>query len=187
MRVPSVRKSAVQPSAPRLSLVPRTFPRRAPRSRTVEGAALGFGPHLVFDGQGCPAERLRRLDRLYGVLESLPERIHMTRIMPPYVFRHGAAGDAREGLSGFVLIAESHISIHTFPAIGRVHADVFSCEPFDAELVRTALDDAFAPVNAEWKVFDRGREFPKAVAGSRAEVARDRAAVARALGLEVSR
>jgi len=36
------------------------------------------------------------------------------------------------GLSGFVMIAESHLSIHTFPKRGIAWIDLFSCKPFDA-------------------------------------------------------
>ena len=34
---------------------------------------------------------------------------------------------------GFVLIAESHISIHTFPERGYLSLDIFSCKDFDHE------------------------------------------------------
>ena len=156
---------------------------RAPRA----AAGLGFGPHLVFDGFECPRERLGDLEALYRLLDGLPDRIRMTKIMPPYVFRHGAPGEPGEGLSGFVLIAESHICLHTFPARGYVNADVFSCERFDVEDALGALRQAFAPARVEWKLLDRGREFPKHIAASRAIVARDRRHVARSLGLEASR
>ena len=148
---------------------------------------LGFGPHLVFDGHRCPAARLADLDRLYALLDRLPDQIGMTKIMPPYVFRHGSAGEPSAGLSGFVLIAESHISVHTFPELGFVNADVFSCEPFDPAIVLSVLRRAFTPGRVEWKLFDRGREFPKNIGPSRAAVLHDRWDVARNLGLEVSR
>lgn len=148
---------------------------------------LGFGPHLVFDGHGCPAARLGDLDALYRLLDSLPDRIRMTKIMPPYVFRHGIGGRASEGVSGFVLIAESHISVHTFPARKYVNVDIFSCEDFDVEDALLALRQAFAPRRVEWKLLDRGREFPKQIGPTRAIVARDRLLVAREIGLEASR
>ena len=148
---------------------------------------LGFGPHLVFDGFGCPSARLGDLDALYGLLDSLPERIHMTKIMPPYVFRHGETGKPSSGVSGFVLIAESHISTHTFPARGFVNADIFSCEAFDVEDALAALREAFAPKRVDWKLLDRGREFPKHIGSTRAIVERDRRLVAGDLGLEASR
>ena len=150
-------------------------------------AAVGFGPHLVFDGFGCPRERLEDLTALYRLLDGLPDRIRMTKIMPPYVFRHGQPEDPAGGLSGFVLIAESHISLHTFPGRGYVNADVFSCETFDVEDALAALREAFAPARVEWKLLDRGREFPKHIAASRAIVNRDRRQVKLRLGLEASR
>jgi S-adenosylmethionine decarboxylase len=147
---------------------------------------LGFGPHLVFDGQRCPAERLGDLDALYRLLDSLPDRIGMTRIMPPYVFRHGVGG-SDQGLSGFVLIAESHISVHTFPSRRFVNVDIFSCENFDVEDALGALREAFAPERLDWKLLDRGREFPKQIGPTRAIVSRDRRSVGRGLGLGASR
>ncbi len=148
---------------------------------------LGFGPHLVFDGYGCPSARLGDLDSLYGLLNSLPDRIGMTKIMPPYVFRHGDAGEASEGLSGFVLIAESHISVHTFPMRRFMNADIFSCENFDVEDTLLVLRESFAPRRVDWKLVDRGREFPRHIGPARAIVERDRRVVARGVGLEASR
>jgi len=142
---------------------------------------------LLYDGYGCPESHLSDLDGLYSLLDQLPDRIGMTKIMPPYVFRHGAEGRPGGGLSGFVLIAESHISVHSFPGLGFVNADVFSCESFDVGVVLTALKRAFGPARAAWKLFDRGREFPKNVGQSRATVLRDRWEIARHLGLEVTR
>ena len=169
------------------SVVPHPAHRNSGPGRRREAANYGFGPHLVFDGFGCPLERLGDLDALYRLLDGLPDRIHMTKIMPPYVFRHGKRGDPAEGLSGFVLIAESHISLHTFPGRRYVNADIFSCESFDVEDALAALKEAFAPRQVEWKLLDRGREFPKHIAASRAIVASDRRLVARELGLEASR
>ena len=37
------------------------------------------------------------------------------------------------GISGFVMIAESHISVHTFPDQDYVFIDIFSCRPFDTD------------------------------------------------------
>ena len=93
--------------------------------------AVGFGLHLTLDGYGCSYERLTNLDAIYEFLDTCPDMIHMTKIMPPYVFKyHGKVPDDW-GVSGFVLIAESHISIHTFPERGYLSLDIFSCKDFD--------------------------------------------------------
>ncbi|MGH2368638.1 MAG: S-adenosylmethionine decarboxylase, partial [Chloroflexota bacterium] len=54
-----------------------------------------------------------------------------TKIIPPYVFRYHGVVPEDWGITGMVIIAESHISIHTFPEHKRFHMDVFSCKPFD--------------------------------------------------------
>ena len=78
----------------------------------------GFGLHLTLDGYGCSYEQLTNLDLIYQFLDQCPDLIHMTKIMPPYVFKYHGKVPEDWGLSGFVLIAESHISIHTFPDRG---------------------------------------------------------------------
>ena len=121
----------------------------------------GYGPHLLLDGYGCDKERLADLNLLYRVLEELPARIGMTRIMLPYVFKYSGLKPEDWGLSGFVLIAESHVSIHTFPGKSYASVDVFSCKAFDTEFAVEYLKSAFGMAKVECQVLDRGSEFPK--------------------------
>ena len=152
-----------------------------------ERPAMGFGPHLLYQAHGCPASRLDDMDGLYRLLEGMPDRIHMTRIMPPYVLRHATSAGRITGYSGFVLIAESHISMHTFLSRRFVNVDIFSCENFDVEDALSALRGAFHPQRVEWHLLDRGREFPRDLAGSRALVEQHRRRLAAGLGLEALR
>jgi len=147
-------------------------------------AVVGFGPHLMFHGFRCESSRLDDLDLVYRTLDRLPDRIRMTKIMPPYVFRNVSKFGAVVGCSGFVLIAQSHISIHTFPRRGIVTADIFSCDNFEVQDALESLKDAFQPTRVEWHLLDRGREFPRDIAGSKAQVEQERRRVATALGLE---
>ncbi len=126
----------------------------------------GFGPHLMLDGYGCDKAKLEDLNLIYRILEELPDRIGMTRIMPPYVFKYSGLRAEDWGISGFVLIAESHISIHTFPEKSFVSVDIFSCKAFDAEFASHYLKNAFEMTKVESKVLDRGTEFPKELNGA---------------------
>ena len=86
----------------------------------------------------------------------------MTKIMPPYVFRYDG-GDVPEdwGVSGVVLIAESHISIHSFPEKQFITLDIFSCRDFAIEEAIEYFVSAFEAERYEQQVLQRGREFPK--------------------------
>jgi S-adenosylmethionine decarboxylase len=152
-----------------------------------ENRMVGFGPHLLYQAYGCPAPRLDDLGGLYELLDQMPSRIRMTKIMPPYVLRHTDSRGRFIGYSGFVLIAQSHISVHTFPDQRFLNADIFSCETFDVGAALSILRAAFHPQKVDWRLLDRGREFPRDIAGSRALVEQERRRVATALGLEAMR
>jgi len=120
-----------------------------------------FGQHFTMDCYGCLGERLSDLDLIYRFLDTCPDLIGMTKIMPPYVFKYAGKVSEDWGLSGFVLIAESHISLHTFPDKQYLSLDVFSCKPFDHMVAADYAKDLFAVGKSEVQVFDRGLEFPK--------------------------
>jgi len=120
----------------------------------------GLGPHLVLDGYECNREKLADLDVIYAYLEELPDRIEMTKISPPFVTRYTAGKPEDWGISGFVIIAESHISIHTFPEKLYLSVDVFSCKPFDPEVAIRITKEWFEIGRVDYRVFERGRDFP---------------------------
>jgi S-adenosylmethionine decarboxylase len=111
--------------------------------------------HLIIDGYSKSREILQDEEALRGWLESYPAEIGMTRISAPFVLRY--AGNTLEdwGISGFVFIAESHISVHTFVEQSYINIDVFSCKDFDAEKSIKDCQDRFQLVRARTQIIDR--------------------------------
>ena len=99
--------------------------------------------HLVVDAFVADGRRLGDVAAIFELLDTLPERIGMTKIAPPYVFRYSGVKPEDWGVTGVVIIAESHISIHTFAEHKRFHLDVFSCKPFDVAMVRERIEELF--------------------------------------------
>jgi S-adenosylmethionine decarboxylase len=124
---------------------------------------IGFGLHLTLDGYGCSEEQLANLDTIYEFLERCPDMIEMTKIMPPYVFKYHGKVPEDWGVSGFVLIAESHISIHTFPDRAYLSLDIFSCKNFDYNQAVAYVTELFGIARHELNLLDRGLEFPREV------------------------
>ena len=125
----------------------------------MEKFEMGFGQHLMLDGYGCPYDTLTDLDRIYEFLNQCPDLIHMTKIMPPYAFKYSGKVPEDWGLSGFVLIAESHISIHTFPERRYVNIDMFSCKDFDSDLAIKELKALFDLTEIRSYILKRGLEY----------------------------
>jgi len=115
--------------------------------------------HLVIEGRGGNWHKLQDLPALYDLLDTLPGRINMTKIMPPIVTRYVGVTPEDWGISGFVMIAESHISVHTFPEKGEVSIDVFSCKEYDPAQVCDEFIAAFGLNDVETCVLRRGLEY----------------------------
>ena len=114
--------------------------------------------HLAIDGLGCDAEQLADLEHVRRFLDSYPDAINMTKIMTPHVQTYNGPVPEDWGVSGFVIIAESHISVHTFPDRGYLNVDVFSCKEFDSVLAEAEIKSYFGIQRVESRVLDRGLE-----------------------------
>jgi len=122
-----------------------------------------FGPHLIMEASGCNYGKLTDIRLLTNLLDKLPEKMGMTKVMPPYVFEYKGEVPDDWGLSGIVIIAESHLAFHTFPDKGFVTVDIFSCKDFDVATAVKEIVDTFEPENWDEQLIMRGREFPKSL------------------------
>ena len=115
--------------------------------------------HLVLDGYGGASDRLEDEALVYRFLDEYPLAISMTKISPPHVYRYEGRKPDDWGVSGFVLIAESHISVHTFPKRGYLNVDIFSCKPFEAADSVEYVKSLFSLPEVQVLTLDRGLEF----------------------------
>lgn len=99
---------------------------------------------------------------LRGLLASLPGEMGMHAICAPVVVEVGPnCKKDPGGLSGFVMIAESHISFHTFPGRGFVTIDLYTCQlGLDRQGTIDRLLRAFGIMDAEVHVQERGLRYP---------------------------
>ncbi len=111
--------------------------------------------HLILDGYSSDAELLQDKEFIYQLLDGYPAEIGMNKIAPPYVIRYVGNKPEDWGISGIVLIAESHISIHTFVERRYVNIDVFSCKDFDVEKVVKDLGQRLHLVEMRFRLLDR--------------------------------
>src|SRR3990167_4589849 len=86
--------------------------------------------HLLIDVRGASPKILNDEKGLEDFLRSLPGLIHMSILYGPVV-KMGIPENP--GLSGFVIIDYSHISIHTFTKYSEALVDIFSCKPYDQD------------------------------------------------------
>jgi S-adenosylmethionine decarboxylase len=134
-----------------------------------------FGPHLTLDLSECNPRKLSDLSFIYNLLDELPDVISMHKITAPYTFIYRPHDNPTEwGISGFVIIAESHVSIHTFPDRGHAFVDIFSCKQFDLNKAMNYVVSNLEARRADKKLSARGKEYPRDVMDARQIVARSR-------------
>jgi S-adenosylmethionine decarboxylase len=90
----------------------------------------------------------------------------MTKISEPHVFEYSGVKPEDWGVSGFVLIAESHIAVHTFPQHQQVWVDIFSCKGFDELPAIDRIVEAFGLQDTRIHKLERGLEYPHDVGAS---------------------
>jgi S-adenosylmethionine decarboxylase len=120
-----------------------------------------LGPHLMMDCRGCDLEKISDLAYISEFLNTLPDRIGMTKITQPYVFPYSGLVPEDKGITGFVVIAESHMSFHSFTEKDYFFLDIFSCMPFDVEATKRYVLEAFGVSEAEIHYVERGLHFPR--------------------------
>ncbi len=127
---------------------------------TTRQRPAGFGVHLTLDLEQCDAALLQDLRLTHDVLRTLAAQLKMTALTPPIAFHYdGGATPQDAGVTGFIVIAESHISVHTFPHRRFAFADVFSCRPFDIDAASLLLIRAYGSETQSAHVIERGRNF----------------------------
>src|SRR5262249_5342259 len=107
------------------SLAPRREIRREQRAgaRRYLGGRLMDGIHLLGEWYGCPADtaEFTRAEALRAVCVAAVEAAGLT-IVGDRFFQFQP-----QGVTGTVLLAESHLAIHTWPEAGFVTVDVYVC------------------------------------------------------------
>jgi S-adenosylmethionine decarboxylase len=134
------------------------------------------GLHLTADLRDCPVARavMTEPDALRAScvaavlgagLQPVGELFHRFAPAP------GGGEGAAAGITGVVLLAESHLAVHTWPEIEAATLDVYVCNlgadnSARAEALLAALVAAFAPATVEQHAIERGVATASASAAS---------------------
>lgn len=89
--------------------------------------------HLMLELYGCSREVLTNEPLLRRVLDEYPGRVDMEKVSPVHLYDIETSNPLDAGMSGFVVIAQSHISMHAWPEYGEVDIDICSCKEFSQE------------------------------------------------------
>ena len=121
-----------------------------------------FGEHLTIDGYRGSLEKLNDKALVLKCLNELAELLKMKKLIEPQIcLAPDNHKNDPDGWSGFVIIAESHISLHTFPRRGFISADVYTCKTgLDKKFIADYFIKKFNLKDMETHFLMRGTEYP---------------------------
>ncbi|MCH2037495.1 MAG: adenosylmethionine decarboxylase [Rickettsiales bacterium] len=109
-----------------------------------------IGKHIILDLSG--AQHLEEEDYIKHALEEAAKVCGAT-VIGTKLHKFGGKG----GITGVVMLAESHITIHTWPERSYIALDIFMCGACDPENAIDHLEKAFKPKDLNVTVIKRGR------------------------------
>jgi S-adenosylmethionine decarboxylase len=121
-----------------------------------------FGEHLTLDGYNGDFDKLNDRLLVRQCLDELPDLVGMKKLAEPEVY-FAPANSKKDcgGWTGFTVIAESHISIHTFPKRGFVSIDIYTCRSgLDQKFLINYFVEKFKLKKTEINFLIRGIEYP---------------------------
>ncbi len=89
--------------------------------------------HLMLELYNIDREILSNEPLMRRVLDEYPGRVGMDKVSPVHLYDIETSNPLDAGLSGFVVIAQSHVSLHAWPEYGEVDIDICSCKEFSQE------------------------------------------------------
>ena len=108
------------------------------------------GKHLIIDLKKC--KHMPPYNEVYNLLEYLVKLVHMKKLSGPHIV-NGAPYNP--GITGFIIIETSHISIHTFEKDNSISMDLYSCKTFNHKNVLKEVMNTFQPKDIIYKIIPR--------------------------------
>jgi len=109
------------------------------------------GKHIIAELYGVPKELISYEREVRRIVEEVVREANLTKVASQY------KQFEPYGVTGVVLISESHISLHTWPEHGLVNLDIFTCG--DTRKTDRAFElflEKFKPSSYRHYVLDRG-------------------------------
>ena len=113
---------------------------------------MTLGHHTLIELHGCDPAKLRDAAGVRALMLEAVARSGGTYVTD--TFHHFSP----HGVSGVIVIAESHATIHTWPEHGYAAADVFTCgAAFRHEVFFGLMRDGLGATRADTRTLERGR------------------------------
>lgn len=114
---------------------------------------LEAGCEWLVDAHGCDPAALRSPEVLHALCDRIVAELGLRPVAPPLWHQFPDAG----GLTGVVVLSESHLTCHTFPERGFAAFNLYCCRPRPAWPWAERLGHALGATDVQVTSHARGR------------------------------
>jgi S-adenosylmethionine decarboxylase len=119
---------------------------------------LTHGTEWIVDAHGCNAEALRSISTLEGLFARIIGELGLRPVAPPVWHQFPGEG----GITGVVLLSESHLACHTFPESGFAGLNLYCCRPRSLWAWEPTLTELLGAQHVQVRSEPRGAARPLA-------------------------
>lgn len=110
-----------------------------------------LGKQILVEFYDCESAHINDVEYIEEAMLGATKAAHAT------IISHNFHKFSPYGVSGVVVIAESHVAIHTWPEYNYAAVDIFTCgDTIDPWIIQEYLKDAFSSQNVSSMEMKRG-------------------------------
>jgi S-adenosylmethionine decarboxylase len=116
------------------------------------GIGQATGTEWIVEAHGCTPAALRSPDRMLALFDRAVRELALRPVAAPLVHAFPAPG----GFTAVLLLAESHLTCHTFPETGYAALNLYCCRPRPAWDFAARLAEHLGATRVEVRTVARG-------------------------------
>ncbi len=118
---------------------------------------MQYGKHLLVEVKTKNPKVLSNQNFIKGVLKKIIRAVKLKAVSPIVVYKFPQkTKNTASGLTAFSIVAESHLSIHTWPENNYFAFDLFSCKDFKEKEILKIIKKSFPIEKIHYQVINRG-------------------------------
>ena len=117
-----------------------------------------LGSHLLVDFFGVDRKRLQGRSKLMEVLRSALKEAGFRMIKEAGSYKFNGGG---KGVTGFILLAESHVAFHSYPEYEYMALDIYSCGKHNPKPIVDEMEKHLNPRKVTRIFYKRGIKLIK--------------------------
>lgn len=112
---------------------------------------MNIGSEWLVEAAGCREDALQSIDTLRVLFDRILTELDLRALQRPAWHVFPAPG----GITGFVMLSESHLSCHTYPEHGVATINLYCCRPRPEWPWRERLQELLGATEVRVRVIDR--------------------------------